>query len=311
MMKPIPILALAILIGSAVSTAWWWNSPSRFPIPMGLSTAPVNTMRALPPDAPSISSTPKIRAVPIPGLEDLVECMSPTLTADLKQIVFTMNRNAATGFDLYLATRASATERFSTPVCIQSTAGPAGELDPTLSPNGLELIFIRLDGPSELWYAQRPDLDSEFTAPTKWEISQVDDKTSRLGTPQFVTPNQVVFSRIDPEKNVRTIWSCQRASSESAFERPSLYAAPEGWPTLFFNADGQRGYYGGVEGSLLLLWRRSLESTFGPPDILTTAAATGPFNGTLWVSPKEDLVFYYSPGPGKKTGPSRLWMIGF
>ncbi|MEZ6128038.1 MAG: hypothetical protein R3C59_05115 [Planctomycetaceae bacterium] len=304
------IIGLAIIVVSAVSAAWWWNRPDRYPVPVGLSSGSVQAIRAPAPKEPSIPDLPPDLAIRVPGFESSENCFSPSLTADLKQIVYATPGSAATGFDLHLAVRNSVADSFGTPRRLMSTVTPETEAYPALSPNGLKLLFVRSDAQPEIWFCQRPDFKTEFSEAEPWTVARVGDTTSTVGTPQFVTDRLAVFSRIDTA-GVRTLWGAQQAA-DGTFSEPFLYAAPEGSPTVFFNPDGLRGYFGGTEGQFFFFWRRHLKGEFSPQETLLPPSSTGPFDGTLWVSPNEDVVFYCTSGPGQPIGARRqLWMIGF
>jgi len=290
--------------------AWWWNRPERFPEPLGVSSGSVQAIRAPAPAEPSIPDLPPEIAIRVPGFESAENCFSPTLSSDLKQIVFAMPGSAATGFDLHLAVRDGVAEPFGTPKRLMSTVSPALEAYPALSPNGLKLLFVRADAQTEIWYTERRELQTDFADVEPWTVSRVGDETSVLGTPQFITDRLAVFSRID-SAGVRTLWGAQQAA-DGTFTEPFLYAAPEGNPTVFFNPDGTRCYFGGTEGQFFFIWRRHLKGKFSPQETLLPPEFTGPFDGTLWVSPQEDVVVYCSSGPGQPIGSARqLWMIGF
>lgn len=310
MNKPVPILGLALLIAAAVSTAWWWNSPARFPVPTDLRPATAETMWPLPPESPSMPSIQRRVATLVPGLDSQENCFSLCLSPDLKQIVFgKVVEN--TGVDLFMATRNDVAEPFQDVQRIESTVGPETEAYPAMSPDGLELYFIRSDGNPMIWVARRAAPDAAFGPPEEWSICKVDEQASRVGTPQAVSAIEILFSRVDTVKNTRSIWSCTRQSGNS-FSAPKVYATPDGSPTAFFNPEGQRAYYCTVEDGLYFMWRESLTAPFGPPTQLLPGTATGPVDGTIWVAPKEDALFYCSPGPGQKPGMTRkLWMIGY
>jgi WD40 repeat protein len=311
MTKTIPVLGISILVAAAVSMAWWWNTPARFPIPKDMRPPTAQAVRALPPATPSISSLPIGRAIPIPGFEKLTDCYSLCLSPDLKQIYFGRSVEPKTGMDLYVASRESVEEPFGTPVVIESTVSPETDAYPAISPDGLELYFVRSDANPMIWVTRRTDPAAAFGKPEKWTICQEGDTTSRVGTPQVISADRVIFSRINPERGTREVWGCQRTSG-TQFSNPELYSAPAGNPTVFFNPDGQRAYYGGVKEGFFLLWRPNLTAPLSAPDKLLNGEATGPIDGTIWVAPQEDALFYCSPGPGQSPGSGRkFWVIGF
>jgi hypothetical protein len=239
----------------------------------------------------------------------MANCYSLCLSPDLKQIYFGWSSDTKKDVDLYMATRDSVDSPFGEPVLIESTVSPETDGYPAISPDGLELFFLRSDVKPMIWVTRRPDQASPFGPPEKWSVCEVGDSTSRIGTPQVLSADQVLFSRLDSEKGKREIWCCRRISG-TQFSDPELFANPRGNPTAFFNVDGLRAYYG-AEG-LMMMWRSNIGAPFSDPDRLVEGAATGPFDGTFWVAPQEDVLFYCSPGPGMPLGSGRkFWVIGF
>ena len=311
MTKTIPVLGLTVVIAVAVSVAWWLNSPSRFPMPKDVRPPTLRAVRALPPAKPSIPSLTKGKAIPVPGFESLSDCYSLCLSPDLKQIYFGRSLGAETGVDLYVASRDDVDLPFGPPRLIQSTVSPETDAYPAITPDGLELYFIRSDADPMIWVARRADVTSEFGAPEKWSICKTNAETSRVGTPQVLSADLVLFSRVDESKGVREIWSCQRVNG-AQFAEPVLYTRPAGNPTIFFNPDGQRAYYGTSDTGFFLMWRPNLGESLGEPEPLLRTDATGPIDGTVWVAPQEDALFYCSAGPGQGFGTARkFWVIGF
>lgn len=311
MTKSVSLLGLAIVIASATSMAWWWNSPVRFPPPKAIGPIGPRPLRALPPAVPSIPSLTRNRPVPIPGLEKQSKCFTLSLTQDLKQIVFGMDSDSSTGIDLYIAVRDNPTEPFRAPKRIDAVAGPGMEAFPTLSPDGLDLLFVRTERAPSIWVARRETDSSPFATPELWWYSDADGKRGAVGGPQFQSPDQVLFSRSITGRGSERLWSCSRTVGDQ-FSYPALYAGPEAESFVFVNSDGLRAYIVREQTGIFLTSRPNLKARFFPPDRILATSLTGPVEGNIWVAPQEDVVFYTSPGPGKKIGADRkLWMIGF
>ena len=68
---------------------------------------------------------------------------------------------------------------------------------------------------------------------------------------------------------------------------------------------------------LFVAARPHVKGTFCEPVRFLEVSVTGPIDGPIWVAPQEDVVFYVSPGPGKKPGLGpgdkgrKLWMLRF
>jgi len=72
------------------------------------------------------------------------------------ELFMSSNRNAANGFDLYVAQRASLADAFSTPQPIAELDTPANEADPWLSEDGHYLVYSSdQSGSTEVYEAWR------------------------------------------------------------------------------------------------------------------------------------------------------------
>lgn len=311
--KPLTIAGVAIVAAASFAAAWSWNAPVRFPDPSMPGRSVNDPTRPSSPRTPSIPSLKRGVATQLPGLEAEENCYSICLTPDLRHIFFgkAVTSNGTTSFDLYTASRNNVTSKFAAAEPISSTATAENEVFPAVTLDGLELFFVRSDAHPVIWVTRRPDLNTPFGSPEEWTYATLDDQTSRVGTPQCISAKEIVFSRIDVTTGVRTIWSCIR-NQQDQFSRPALYAAPAGAPTFFFNVDGRRGYYPSIDNGIYASWRPTRDLPFGTPLQLLDGERTGPIDGTVWVAPHEDVLFYCSPGPGKKLdSPRGLWMIAF
>ncbi len=304
----IVIIGLSLSIAIGISVAWWINSPSRFPEPTGATSAPTNAVRAPKPEVPTIPNLTPQSAELLPGFEKLEPCFSPTLTADLLTIVFSKPGKPGAGYDLFESTRSSIDVPFGVPVLIKATTSPETDAYPAISPDGLKLIYIRSDVNPELWTVRRKSRQESFRDNKRWKGAS-GDKLVRMGTPQFLNSSQVVYSQSKPD-GARSLWISQLSGSN--FSRSRLYIKQEGSPTLFLSNKGLRGYYCHGEGGLNLISRSSISQQYGLPIPLIPKEATGPVDGTVWISPQEDIMIYCSPGPMKEMGGARrLWQIAF
>ncbi|QDV18635.1 hypothetical protein Pan153_32950 [Gimesia panareensis] len=303
------IIALGFSIAIGMSIAWWVNSPSKFPESTGATSAPTNAVRAPKSETPTLPTLPPLTAEYLPGFEQRDPCFSPSLTPDLLSIVFSMAGRAGSGFDLYESTRSSIDAPFGEPVLLKITVSPETEAYPAISPNGLELIYLKSDINPELWIAKRKSRQEPFQENKRWEGAGKENNSIRLGTPQFLDANRVIFSKL--EKNgARSLWMSQRSNSK--FLPPKLFVKQQGAATLFVSKSGLRAYYPHTDGGLFLVSRAALSQQYGLPLQLVSKEITGPVDGTIWISPQEDVLIYCSPGPQQEIGSSRrLWQIAF
>lgn len=269
------------------------------------------------PDPPSVPGLKHCTPVRIPGLEEVDPGFSPCLTADLKTIVFAAMLDLAYGYDLYIATRDDVTRPFATPRLIRTTVSAETEAYPTLSPDGRELIFARSDRRPLFFRATRPSLKDEFGKPALWPVPGYDvDAKQRVERPQFLGDNRVMFCFVELSPARRRMLAAQRPDPKSPFGPPAPLPFVNAWHAWFLAESGLRAYYGGKDG-LFMASRRGPADTFGNGVRVLSAAVTGPIEGPIWVTPREDLLFYCSTGPGEPPdlGPMdrgrRLWMIQF
>jgi hypothetical protein len=88
---------------------------------------------------------------------------------------------------------------------------------------------------------------------------------------------------------------------------------PDPWPRYFITAAGRRAYFPAADG-IRLTALDVRQAQYLPSEILLTTDAVGPdltkYDDTLWVSPREDLIFYCGPGPARlQQQGHRLWMV--
>ncbi|QDT42866.1 hypothetical protein Pan241w_29610 [Gimesia alba] len=303
------VIAVGFTIVIGISISWWVNSPTKFPEPTGATSAPANAIRAPKPKTATLPDLVPNTAELLPGFEKREPCFSPALTPDLLSIIFSMAGRVGSGFDLYESTRPSIDDPFGDPVLLETTVSPETEAYPAISPNGLELIYVKSDINPTLWIAKRKSRQEPFQENKLWEAVGKVDASIRVGTPQFLDANRVVFSKL--EKNgSRSLWLVQRSGTK--FRNPKLFVQQQGAEALFLSKNGLRAYYPHIEGGLYLVSRAALSHQYGLPLPLTSKEQTGPIDGTIWVSPQEDVLIYCSPGLQKEIGSSRrLWQIAF
>jgi hypothetical protein len=314
---------LVLMVAAIVGFELWSHRKSRvFPESAMKRFRPADRqlLEVIRPPKPKVPSIPGLEegvAKPIPGLETIEPGYSPCLSPDLKTIVYAHAGDWVTDYDLYIARRDEVSAPFSTPELIRSSQSPVAEYSPTLSPDGLELIFARSVERPQFFHAKRETASAEFGEPVLWKIPDYDvDKKQRVERPQFLDSLNVMFCFIDMASNTRRVLVAGRSRPRSSLGPPRTMPFSDAWPGWFVSADGSRAYYGTEEG-LFVAARHSASETFGEPVTILGAKDTGPFDGPIWVAPQEDVVFYASNGPGKKAGLApgdkgrKLWMMRF
>ncbi len=316
----------AIVIAFCASIAGWLSmQDNTFPPRIEIHVAAVDedlearktsVLRAPVPRKPSIPGLPVSVAMPIPGIEDIAPAFSPTLTTDLKTIVYAGAGIEGPGYDLYIADRASSSSSFKKPKVIKGCSSPETEAYCTLSPDGLELIFLRTDEFWQLMYSRRDSRDAEFGEAQVWLPADfdVDPQTFLLSAPKFVGSNAVTFGRRAREESVaaRNIYISYRSEeSPSGFGEPEIVLFEDSTPPYTISVNGKRAYYGWLEG-VSFVARGDKLRPFSNNRVLVSATLTGPVDGPLWVTTKEDIIFFCSPGPSNTPGSARkLWMIRY
>ncbi|NQT17706.1 MAG: hypothetical protein HQ582_33430 [Planctomycetes bacterium] len=274
-------------------------------------------LRGPPPEVPSVPGLKERVPELVPGLERMDPSFSPALTGDLRTIVFGHvkwgeGEDWKNGYDLYMATRADVAHPFGEPQRIESTVSRELDAYPTLSSDGRELIFARSDKLPRLFYSVRDSTSSPFGVAAPWTAQGLEPtETQRVQRPQFVGDLSVAFSLVSTDGKDHSMWSAERAAPHGEFGAPREFPVSSAWPAYFVMENGFRAYFGSPKG-ILFVARRTKDEPFGQEIPLIDAEVTGPIEGTIWVTPQEDVFFYVSPGPGQKPGSARrLWMVRF
>ena len=277
-----------------------------------------STSEAIPAPQPKPSAIPAVdgrMARLIPGLEGVEPGYSPCLTPDLRTIVYAARPDLTTAYDLYIATREDVSRPFGTPKLIRSCQSPQADACPTLSPDGLELVFARGDRAPEFFWSARETPDGEFGPAELWPVPDYDPERQRIDWPQFIDRTHVAFCFTELKGYARAMLVAERSDPKSAFGPPrKMPKSTVSWPPGFLAASGLRAYYGTTKG-VFYAERGNTSEPFGEPVSLLHASVTGPIDGPLWVAPQEDVIFYCSAGPGQspKLGDRnkgrKLWMI--
>lgn len=308
---------LVLLLAILAVWGWWATRTPRFPKSEAREIRPVDEqfldrMRAPRPEVPSVAGLDKRVPELIPGLEEVIGVYSLCLTSDLCTIVYSGLGHPGTLGDLCIATREDATRPFGKPAMIYSCSSVDMEERPALSPDGLEMIFVRqFEDEWQFFYTSRETLSSEFAEPDRWLVPVLATPTQRLRTPRFLDPLHVTFSVVDSASKEQWTMITERPAPKSAFGPPQDLPLWKVGPRAFYSEDGLRAYFGMGQG-LFLISRRTPNERFGRGSLMMETAVTGPITTPVWVASQEDVIFYGSPGPGKKPGSgSKLWMIRF
>ena len=108
------------------------------------------------------ADVPFSTVAPIAELDTAIREANPTVTADERTIIFD-RLVTMTDSDLEIATRSSATAPFDAPVAMTALNTTSSELSASLSPDGLELFFMRDTGVTTIYVSVRSDTAQPFT----------------------------------------------------------------------------------------------------------------------------------------------------
>jgi hypothetical protein len=304
-----------LLVGQTIA-----SRPVRFPPRVGGPPA----VQGADTDSPRLPKPPRNASVPgltigIPrklnGLEDEKGATDVTLSADLRILIFSRDVGRARGSDLFLTTRPGTRERFAKPQPMGAINSPSSERSPSLSRDGLELIFVR-DGAA--FVTSRASRSERFRTPEPLTIPGVEPEREIVTAAQIFSDGLSVAFRVQEKGgSARPHYVvAERAVAGSGFERVSAVELWRPRNVNIFSADGLRVYVD-LEKGLSLSTRRSLDTKFGAPGLIQRLMATaiGPIEGSFCITPEEDVLFYSSAGPdvdtnlSKSNQPLYLWQI--
>lgn len=263
---------------------------------------------------PSVRGLKLHEPTPIPGVGQLRRAFSPCLTADLKTIVFANWLGRKTEYDLYLATRSSVDEPFGPAGRIEGTVTPWTDAYPTLSADGLELIYLSADDAHprtlpKLLRSTRPHSQAPFSQAKELPLAGI-GASRRLANPQLIDHLRLKVCVIDSETK-RSVRVASRVQADAAFKSTKVLPLENPWPLWWISADGLRAYTGVDEG-ICISFRDSIDADFSPMEVVVPANVVGKIDGPIWLAPQEDVAFYCSPGiQGRPDAGRHLMMIAF
>jgi hypothetical protein len=262
---------------------------------------------ALRPPRPEIPSIPGLEIKEptlVPGLELVNPAYAPTLTADMKTLVFS---GGGSPNDLYITQRDSIEKPFGPPARIEGCSARQDETFPSISPDGLELLFVRFEPKPRLYFSRRDSAKAEFIPAVLWETAGALPPGRYPGGPQFLDQQTVQFvTRGDTADQNRAIMLTSRDDPATPFGEPSVLLNLKGPNPYCLSADRLRAYYGVPSGLYFAALKPEADTFANPAKILDV-----PIDGPVWLSPQEDILFYCSPGRGKPVSDSarKLWMV--
>lgn len=263
---------------------------------------------ALRPPRPEIPSVPGLEKIKepklVPGLEEINPAYAPSLTADMKIMAFA---GGGPKYDLFITQRESVDKPFAPPALIANCSTPQYETFTSISPDGLELLFVRFDPQIRLFYSRRDSTKAEFGPAVPWGIADALPPGRYPGGAQFIDQQSVQFvTRGETADKNRAIMLTTRDASQASFGEPSVFMNLKGPNPYCLSADRLRAYYGVPSGLYFAAMKPETDAFENPSKIVDV-----PIDGPIWLSPKEDVLFFCSPGRGKPISDAnrKLWML--
>lgn len=263
------------------------------------------------PANPSIAGLEKAVARPVPGLDEIPPAFAPSLTADLLTIVYCGPGNPGTAHDIYIARRDEPSRPFGKPTIISTCMTSDMETRPALSPDGLQLIFLRSEKQPQPYYARRKSVQDTFGPAVPAVFDDLETAGRRMGLLQFVGRDTIALSVVTLAPRNRSVYLLRCGGQEPVFGSLEELPVFNPWNMYYAVENTLRTYFGTAEG-IFVSARNDSDQTFSPGERLLDSEVTGPIDGPIWVAPQEDVIVYCSPGPGKAVGDGRrLWMVSF
>ncbi len=307
--------SLAGILVSAVVMLSQWDRRPRFPEPkLPAAQAKAGDPSVIlppPPAAPTIPGLKKLEATPIPGLEEIESAFSPSLSEDLRVIVFSAPGGPGKRLDLFAAERDDPTRPFGQPRLVAACSSNDVDARPSLSPDGLRVVFVRSDKNPQVLYSDRSSISEEFGEPVPVTLGGFPNKGQQVAFAQLIGRDELIVRTKDLATDERAVHQFRAAGSSAAFASPRPVPVANAWVMHYVAPSMVRTYFGTADG-LFVSGRRDLKQPFSPDIKLVDASISGPIDGPIWVAPREDMIFYCSAGPGNPMGSARkLWMIAF
>ncbi|MGO8753029.1 MAG: hypothetical protein ACLQNE_44370 [Thermoguttaceae bacterium] len=168
-------------------------------------------------------------------------------------IVFSGLWNPKTGFDLYMAKRGQVSEPFGKPEVIKACVSPETDAYPSMTADGLELLFERSDANPQWYYSTRETTSAEFGDPVHWSLPATPDgdpAKRRIITSQFVDPLRLVLQSVNLKMNSHRYFLAERADRKSEFASPRELHFSNAWLAYYIVPNRLRAYAGGPGGAV-------------------------------------------------------------
>ena len=240
----------------------------------------------------------------------------PALSSDGLDLLFVSDRPGGNGGgDLWVARRQSPDAPFEPPANLGvGVNAVANEGAPTLSGDGLTLLFDRDDG--GIWSASRPGATDAFGPATP--VGPPVANPFGVGFPALAPDGRTLYyaTQQPPGEGGLDIWQATRADASGPFTtaatlgRPVNLASADAMPGI--SADGlmlafaSRRDGGQGDWDLWLSERASVDGDFGSPMNPGPGLNTAGFDGRPAFAPDGSALFFMSDRPGGEGG-TDIW----
>lgn len=260
---------------------------------------------AMPDAAPRCDPmAPFAAPVPMDGINSYLDDVSARLSPDELTIVFA-RRQATNVWDLYQGTRESRDAAFGNIELLATVNSINSDLWPTLSPDGLTLMFDSDRGMPNMYHvyiSRRADVSERFgpaTAVAGLMTREVHPMLANAGSLYFTSPNAV-----RPGLGSFDIWRATVAADGTVGTPAAVIggvnsADADQTPTL--TDDELRIYFRRdvtTEADVYTASRSTVSDGFGAAAPVATLAAVGVVETPSWVSADDCNLYSYSDAPG-------------
>lgn len=230
----------------------------------------------------------------------------PSLTADLLEIYFESGRICGNCMDVHVATRASVTAAWSTPVEVPALVNAAYDMAPEIAPDGLTLWYASERespaGGSDIWVTTRANRTQPWAPPVR--ETTLSTAGYDLG-PSLGDDGLTMLLTSDGAGGAAAdIYVATRATTTSAWSTPvplaelntSVHEATgslrDGGRELYFDRETSAGQY-----DIYVVRRVSTTDAFGPASLVTTVNSPQS-DVDVWVSADRRTLFFASARGG-------------
>jgi Tol biopolymer transport system component len=237
--------------------------------------------------------------VALTALDSATEDLGARFSPDESSLV--MSRTSGNQWDIYSASRPGGSGAFSAPQIVAPANTIYNDLWPSLSPDGLSLVFTsnRLNqGAYSPWLSRRASLTAAWTTPVSIQGSTMGDDH-----PLFANAHALYFTRT-PAMGTADIYRADIDAS-GAISNISAVIGGVNSPALevvpVVTSDELRIYFGrhnGADWDIYTASRSSISDGFGAATVAAGLAQPGIDELPSWVSPDGCDFYFSSNGPG-------------